>query len=942
MKKTLSKILSVMLAVISVITMVSVARPAKAYDFSDQMTEDYRYNYSYDGKLRILEYLKDEEIVTIPNEIDGIPVSKIEKGAFINKKARKVIFSENVREMNRETFVDCPNLEEVVFNDGFESMTRKSFSNCPSIKTVHLPKSCYKFTNDSFHKCDGIEKFIIEKSLSPSSKASFSKFSMSDKTVFMLKEWPSIDIYCYLANGGYFYSGKENEYYIFKSKEAKKEYSSGYFTYTLDEDNNAEITGYTGAADASLLDIPAELDSHKVVSIGAKAFESKVESRYKSVSKDDIGKYTSKYSFLAVKFPSTLKRIGDLAFTGCTSLESVSIPDSVEYIGYGAFALCTSLANPVLPASLKTLCGQAFAFCPFDGELKLPNGIEYIGTEAFARANSNSISDEMGRISSVEFPKSLKFIGVKAFAYNSIESIKIPKTLKSWDGAMAYCRTLKNVEFEDGWTSIAAQAFDNCKSLESITLPDSIKRIEREAFNDCLELKEVIVSENSNIEFVGNRAFAYTKITNADFAQRAELGNGAFRKTMVTSFAFTKNQKIIPGYLFTDCKNLSEISFEDGVITIGPGAFENTAVKNVVMPDSIVDFGGSTFEFCKELETVVIPKNTEYIREWAFADCEKLYKVTWNRIGNKEILYEAFRYCTSLKDFTFEDITCIDEGAFDETGITDVKLTLSNLDAQTVGESSFQYFSQLKTLEVGGNVKEIRTLAFASCENLETAVIADSVEKIADDAFDGCEKLTIYCNENSYAESYAKANRIRVTTLIVAPIANQSYTGKKIEPQVSVRFSDRKLTDNKEYSTEYINNLNVGTANVIVTGLGDFSMLITKVDFAIIAVSIDKAEIASIPTQTVNGQTSCEPKLKIKFNGKTLREGEDYTVSYKNNKSAGTATAIIKGIGNFKGTASVDFNIEVKQSFKDKLQVAFNAVKAVFVKAINWFLKLFK
>lgn len=942
MKKTLSKILSVMLAVISVITMVSVARPAKAYDFSDQMTEDYRYNYCYDGKLSILEYLKDEEIVTVPNEIDGIPVSKIEKGAFINKKVRKVIFSENVREMNRETFVDCPNLEEVVFNDGFESMTRKSFSNCPSIKTVHLPKSCYKFTYDSFYKCDGIEKFIIENSLAPSSGASFSKFSMSDKTVFMLKDRPSIGIYCNLANGGYFYSGKENGYYIFKSKEAKKEYSSGYFTYTLDEDNNAEITGYMGAADASLLDIPAELDSHKVVSIGAKAFESKVESRYKSVSKDDIGKYTSKYSFLAVKFPLTLKRIGDLAFTGCTSLEYVSIPDSVEYIGYGAFALCTSLANPVLPASLKTLCGQAFAFCPFDGELKLPNGIEYIGTEAFARANSNSISDDMGRISSVEFPKSLKFIGVKAFAYNSIESIKIPKTLNSWDGAMAYCRTLKNVEFEDGWTSIAAQAFDNCKSLESITLPDSIKRIEREAFKYCGELKEVIVNENSNIEFVGNRAFAYTKITNADFAQRAELGNGAFRKTMVTSFAFTKNQKIIPGYLFTDCKNLSEISFEDGVITIGPGAFENTAVKNVVMPDSIVDFGGSTFADCKELETVVIPKNTEYIREWAFSGCEKLYKVTWNRIGNKEILYQAFQYCTSLKDFTFEDITCIDEGAFDETGITDVKLTLSNLDAQTVGESSFQYFSQLKTLEVGGNVKEIRTLAFASCENLETAVIADSVEKIADDAFDGCEKLTIYCNENSYAESYAKANRIRVTTLIVAPIANQSYTGKKIEPQVSVRFSDRKLTDNKDYSTEYINNLNVGTANVIVTGLGDFSMLITKVDFAIIAVSIDKAEIASIPTQTVNGQTPCEPKLKIKFNGKTLRESEDYTVSYKNNKSAGTATAIIKGIGNFKGTASVDFNIEVKQSFKDKLQVAFNAVKAVFVKAINWFLKLFK
>lgn len=128
MKKTLSKILSVMLAVISVITMVSVARPAKAYDFCDQMTEDYRYNYCYDGKLRILEYLKDEEIVTIPNEIDGIPVSKIEKRAFINKKARRVIFSENMREITRETFVDCPNLEEIVFNDGFESISYKKVS----------------------------------------------------------------------------------------------------------------------------------------------------------------------------------------------------------------------------------------------------------------------------------------------------------------------------------------------------------------------------------------------------------------------------------------------------------------------------------------------------------------------------------------------------------------------------------------------------------------------------------------------------------------------------------------------------------------------------------------------------------------------------------------------------------------------------------------------
>ena len=47
----------------------------------------------------------------------------------------------------------------------------------------------------------------------------------------------------------------------------------------------------------------------------------------------------------------------------------------------------------------------------------------------------------------------------------------------------------------------------------------------------------------------------------------------------------------------------------------------------------------------------------------------------------------------------------------------------------------------------------------------------------------------------------------------------------------------------------------------------------------------------------------------MKLNGSTLKKGTDYTVSYKNNKNAGTATVTIKGTGSYKGKVTKNFTI---------------------------------
>jgi len=70
---------------------------------------------------------------------------------------------------------------------------------------------------------------------------------------------------------------------------------------------------------------------------------------------------------------------------------------------------------------------------------------------------------------------------------------------------------------------------------------------------------------------------------------------------------------------------------------------------------------------------------------------------------------------------------------------------------------------------------------------------------------------------------------------------------------------------------------------------------------------IAKAKV-TVSDQVYTGKT-LKPSVKVVLNKKTLKKGTDYTVSYKNNKSVGTATVIITGKNNYRGTKKVTFRI---------------------------------
>lgn len=138
------------------------------------------------------------------------------------------------------------------------------------------------------------------------------------------------------------------------------------------------------------------------------------------------------------------------------------------------------------------------------------------------------------------------------------------------------------------------------------------------------------------------------------------------------------------------------------------------------------------------------------------------------------------------------------------------------------------------------------------------------------------------------------------------------YNNSERKPSVKVYYGDTRLKSGSEYTVKYEDNINAGTAKVIITGKGKYSGTIMKT-FTITPKQkkdSSKITISSIGEQKYTGSVIV-PNVKVTVDGITLTKGKDYTVSvlnstrltYSQNKQRrGIATVIITGVGNYQGT----------------------------------------
>ena len=163
-----------------------------------------------------------------------------------------------------------------------------------------------------------------------------------------------------------------------------------------------------------------------------------------------------------------------------------------------------------------------------------------------------------------------------------------------------------------------------------------------------------------------------------------------------------------------------------------------------------------------------------------------------------------------------------------------------------------------------------------------------------------------------------KVERADISQATITGLKNVIYTGDSIVPNLTVKMGKYVLDEGYDYSVQYENNLNAGTAKVTIKGEGYYkgtksaTFNISRVD-----ISGDDADLEvylKYSGMYYNGKGRTQTGgtvIKATVGGAvvTLDNGIDYKVSYKNNVNAGTATMTISGIGNYVGTYEETFKI---------------------------------
>ena len=143
-------------------------------------------------------------------------------------------------------------------------------------------------------------------------------------------------------------------------------------------------------------------------------------------------------------------------------------------------------------------------------------------------------------------------------------------------------------------------------------------------------------------------------------------------------------------------------------------------------------------------------------------------------------------------------------------------LTLINIpdSITSIGNYAFMTCESLTSINLPNNVTSIGQSAFDGCTGLTSINIPSSVTNVRNNAFNGCTNLKIYCEQGSYAETYAKANNIPVVYTAINNVASGKVTTITVPTTGWTTSTD---TNGTTYYTKNITNSTLTSTGYPIT-----------------------------------------------------------------------------------------------------------------------------
>ena len=177
--------------------------------------------------------------------------------------------------------------------------------------------------------------------------------------------------------------------------------------------------------------------------------------------------------------------------------------------------------------------------------------------------------------------------------YKKIRKVVFPSTLKEIDGCFfsehGHEDYLEEVDFSKVklLKEIPDCLFENCKRLQEINFPEGVEIIDSEVFDGCTNLRKITFP--STLKSLQSTTYKCKNIEELDLSKVHLL-------------------KEIPDCLFEDCERLQEISFPEGVETIGSEVFDGcTNLRKITFPSTLKSLQSTTYK-CKNIEELDLSK----------------------------------------------------------------------------------------------------------------------------------------------------------------------------------------------------------------------------------------------------------------------------------------------------------------------------------------------
>lgn len=560
MKRTLTKILSVLLSASTLLFSVPVVSTNAAPEMwldGEENGFQYRSHLNY-GYIEITGYDANKTgVVEIPSEIAGQPVTTIGCRAFMGcgKTEKEYDAEESALEYRH----GCPGcgITEIIIPDSVTTIQDGAFKDCESLTKIHFPSTLKDFYGTEENRvsseyigyaswiegCDALKELTISET---------NPYYQSKNGMIYSKDGTTI--------------GPVPPAIPFDSVDFDGITAIGAFAFCSRESQRTDI------------EIPSQ-----ITSIGDYAFYGYGGSWYD---------YDNVYEgSINIKFSERLTAIGDYAISNMHYLKEIDLPDSVISIGKGAFASDHNLKSITIPPKMTVISDSLFEDCYELDTFTLPEGITEIGKLAFYN----------NKFTNIKLPTSLKKIDDKAFLSSRLTSIIIPDSVEYiGESAFQYSNNLKHVKLSKNLKKIEPHSFEDC-GLVSLEIPEGVTEIGEEAF--AYNALTAITMPDALLK-IGNEAFRNSFVYDLQKGNKSVIIPNSVNE--IGAYAFLNNY-------------LSDIKLPDKAISCGIFAFSGNNLSSLIIPEGTTSMTLPLIMGNVELHRIYLPKSLKELSPLAIA-----------------------------------------------------------------------------------------------------------------------------------------------------------------------------------------------------------------------------------------------------------------------------------------------------------------------------------